>query len=73
MALRPFSDHDRGLFISIDGPSGAGKSIETEIHPHIERGTTVISDRCILSGLVIQRFDGIDPASMAAQRRSRPT
>lgn len=24
--LRPFSDHQRGLFISIDGPSGAGKS-----------------------------------------------
>jgi dTMP kinase len=23
---RPFSDHQRGLFISIDGPSGAGKS-----------------------------------------------
>lgn len=26
MTLRPFSDHRRGLFISIDGPSGAGKS-----------------------------------------------
>jgi dTMP kinase len=26
MTLRPFSDHDRGLFISVDGPSGAGKS-----------------------------------------------
>ncbi|MBL7490423.1 (d)CMP kinase [Frankia sp. AgB1.9] len=24
--LRPFSDHQRGLFITIDGPSGAGKS-----------------------------------------------
>ncbi|MFC5833187.1 dTMP kinase [Nonomuraea insulae] len=24
--LRPFSDHRRGLFVSIDGPSGAGKS-----------------------------------------------
>src|SRR6266542_4315419 len=24
--LRPFSDHHRGLFVSIDGPSGAGKS-----------------------------------------------
>lgn len=114
MTLRPFSDHDRGLFISIDGPSGAGKStivqhlaqmlvaagetvhvtaepstgpigalareltetvtghalaclyaadryhhIETEIRPHIERGTTVITDRYIPSGLVIQRFDGV--------------
>lgn len=117
MKLRPFSDHQRGLFISVDGPSGAGKStivqhlaqmlvaggetvhvtaepssgpigalareltetvtghalaclyaadryhhIETEIRPHLENGTTVISDRYIPSGLVIQRFDGIDPA-----------
>jgi dTMP kinase len=117
MTLRSFSDHDRGLFISIDGPSGAGKStivqhlahmlvasgetvhvtaepstgpigtlareltetvtghalaclyaadryhhIETEIRPHIERGTTVIPDRYVPAGLVIQRFDGIDPA-----------
>jgi dTMP kinase len=117
MTLRAFSDHNRGLFISIDGPSGAGKStiiqhlaqmliaagetvhvtaepstgrigelareltetitghalaclyaadryhhIETEIRPHIEAGTIVISDRYIPSGLVIQRFDGIDLA-----------
>ncbi|GAA2097869.1 Lsr2 family DNA-binding protein [Actinomadura alba] len=26
MKLRPFSDHPRGVFITIDGPSGAGKS-----------------------------------------------
>jgi hypothetical protein len=26
MSLRPFSDHPRGLFVSVDGPSGAGKS-----------------------------------------------
>ena len=26
MKLRPFSDHPRGLFVSVDGPSGAGKS-----------------------------------------------
>jgi len=117
MKLRPFSDRQRGLFISIDGPSGVGKStivqhlaqllvaggetvhittepstgpigalareltetvtghalaclyaadryhhIETEIRPHVEAGTTVISDRYIPSGLVIQRFDGTDPA-----------
>ena len=24
--LRPFSSHERGLFVSVDGPSGAGKS-----------------------------------------------
>lgn len=115
--LRPFSDHERGLFISIDGPSGAGKStlvrhlaqllvaegqdihltaepstgpvgvlarqltetvtghalaclyaadryhhLETEIRPHLEAGQTVISDRYLPSGLVMQRFDGIDPA-----------
>jgi dTMP kinase len=24
--LRPFSEHQRGLFVSMDGPSGAGKS-----------------------------------------------
>jgi dTMP kinase len=26
MNLRPFSEHKRGLFVSVDGPSGAGKS-----------------------------------------------
>jgi dTMP kinase len=117
MKLRPFSDHQRGLFVSVDGPSGAGKSmivhhlaqllvangedvhvtaepsggpigalcseltetvmghalaclyaadryhhVETEIRPHIEAGRTVISDRYIPSGLVMQRFDSIDPA-----------
>jgi dTMP kinase len=36
--------------------------IETEIRHQIENGTTVIADRYIPSGLVIQRFDGIDPA-----------
>jgi len=117
MKIRPFSSHERGVFVSVDGPSGAGKStivrhlahmlvadgedvhvtaepssgpigalcreltetvtghalaclyaadryhhIETEIRLHIEAGRTVISDRYIPSGLVIQRFDGIDPA-----------
>ncbi len=117
MKLRPFSSHDRGVFVSVDGPSGAGKStivqhlaqllvaggeqvhvtaepssgpigtlcrdltetltghalaclyaadryhhLETEIRPHLDQGQTVISDRYIPSALVMQRFDGIDPA-----------
>lgn len=116
MKLRPFSDHPRGLFVSVDGPSGAGKStivqhlaqmlvaagedvhitaepsggpigalcreltesvtghalaclyaadryhhVETEVRPHLAAGRVVISDRYIPSGLVMQRFDGIDP------------
>ena len=115
--LRPFSSHQRGLFVSVDGPSGAGKStivahlaqmlvaageevhvtaepsdgpigvlcreltesvtghalaclyaadryhhVETEVRPYMERSCTVISDRYIPSGLVMQRFDGVDPA-----------
>jgi len=114
--LRPFSDHPRGLFVSVDGPSRAGKStivhhltqllvgageeihvtaepsngpigilcreltdtvtghalaclyaadryhhLEAEVRPNTEAGRTVISDRYIPSGLVMQRFDGIDP------------
>lgn len=44
-----------------DGPSGAGKSaivhhLETEIRPHMEAGRTVVSDRYVPSGLVMQRF-----------------
>lgn len=117
MTLRPFSDRERGVFVSVDGPSGAGKStvvqhlaqllvahgedvhvtaepsngpigllcreltetvtghalaclyaadryhhLETEVRPNTETGRTVISDRYIPSGLVMQRFDGIDPA-----------
>jgi dTMP kinase len=115
MKLRPFSSHQRGMFVTVDGPSGAGKStivhhlaqllvaggeevhvtaepskgpigdlcreltetltghalaclyaadryhhVETEVRPNIEAGRTVISDRYIPSGLVMQRFDGID-------------
>lgn len=36
--------------------------VETEVRAHTEAGRTVISDRYIPSGLVMQRFDGIDPA-----------
>jgi dTMP kinase len=36
--------------------------VATEIRPHLEAGRIVISDRYIPSGLVMQRFDGIDPA-----------
>ncbi|MFC1419368.1 dTMP kinase [Streptacidiphilus cavernicola] len=36
--------------------------MENEIRPFIEEGQTVITDRFIPSGLVMQRFDGIDPA-----------
>jgi dTMP kinase len=36
--------------------------MQTEIRPRMENGATVISDRYIPSGLVMQRFDGIDPA-----------
>lgn len=116
MNLRPFSEDQRGLFVSVDGPSGAGKSTivhhlaqlftaagedvhvtaepssgpigalcleltetvtghtlaclyaadryhhaDTEITPHLEAGRMVITDRYIPSGLVMQRFDGIDP------------
>lgn len=35
---------------------------QTEIRPHIQSGQIVISDRYIPSGLVMQRFDGIDPS-----------
>ncbi len=35
--------------------------VEAEIRPHMAAGRTVISDRYIPSGLVMQRFDGIDP------------
>lgn len=115
--LRAFSDHRRGLFVSVDGPSGAGKStivahlaqllvadgedvhttaepstgpigrlareltegvkgpalaclysadryhhLETEIRPHLEACELVLCDRYVPSGLVMQRFDGVDPA-----------
>jgi dTMP kinase len=117
MKLRPFSNQQRGLFVSVDGPSGAGKStivrhlaqllvatgesvhitaepsdgpigklcreltesvtghalaclyaadryhhVATEIRGHLEAGEVVITDRYIPSGLVMQRFDGVDLA-----------
>jgi dTMP kinase len=35
--------------------------LEVEVRPQMEQGRTVVSDRYIPSGLVMQRFDGIDP------------
>ncbi|MDX3853558.1 hypothetical protein [Streptomyces sp. AK02-01A] len=42
MKLRPFSDHDRGMFVSFDGPSGAGKS--TIVH-HLAQMLVVAGER----------------------------
>ncbi len=36
--------------------------LEAEVRPNTSAGRVVISDRYIPSGLVMQRFDGIDPA-----------
>jgi thymidylate kinase len=36
--------------------------LQTEIRPRMEYGEMVITDRYVPSGLVMQRFDGIDPA-----------
>lgn len=35
--------------------------VETEVAPYLKTGHIVITDRYIASGLVIQRFDGVDP------------
>jgi dTMP kinase len=35
--------------------------VETEIAPYLKTGHIVISDRYVASGLVVQRFDGVDP------------
>jgi dTMP kinase len=35
--------------------------IETEIEPYLRSGHLVISDRYVASGLVVQRFDDVDP------------
>lgn len=35
--------------------------VDAEIRPLMEQGKTVISDRYLPSGLVMQRFDGLDP------------
>lgn len=35
--------------------------VETEVAPYLKTGHVVISDRYIASGLVVQRFDGVDP------------
>jgi dTMP kinase len=40
--------------------------IETEIRPRLRAGEIVLCDRYVLSGLVMQRFDGVDPAFLWA-------
>jgi dTMP kinase len=45
--------------------------VEAEIRPHIEAGRVVISDRYVPSGLVMQRFDGLDlPFLMSLNERA---
>jgi len=45
--------------------------LEREIRPHTEAGRTVITDRYVPSGLVMQRFDGIDlPFLMQVNERA---
>lgn len=36
--------------------------LESDIRPRLEAGEVVICDRYVASGLVMQRFDGVDPA-----------
>jgi dTMP kinase len=36
--------------------------LDTEIDPHLDAGQIVITDRYVASSLVMQRFDGINPA-----------
>ncbi|WP_199827616.1 dTMP kinase [Streptomyces specialis] len=36
--------------------------VEMEVRPRLTEGKTVISDRYLPSGLVMQRFDGVDPS-----------
>ncbi|TDC79966.1 dTMP kinase [Streptomyces hainanensis] len=36
--------------------------LQAEVRPNLEVGRMVLSDRYIPSGLVMQRFDGVDPA-----------
>jgi dTMP kinase len=48
--------------------------LATEIQPHTDAGRTVISDRYVPSGLVMQRFDGLDLAFLwqLNERADRP-
>jgi dTMP kinase len=39
--------------------------LQNEVRPHVERGHIVISDRYVASGLVMQRFDGLELAFLA--------
>jgi dTMP kinase len=41
---------------------GGDVHVTAEIRPHLDAGQTVISDRYLPSGLVIQRFDGVELA-----------
>ncbi|MFL6077953.1 MAG: dTMP kinase [Mycobacteriales bacterium] len=40
--------------------------LDTEIDPHLDAGQIVITDRYVASSLVMQRFDGINPAFLVA-------
>jgi dTMP kinase len=65
----PIGDLCRRLTDTTTGPALAClyaadryQHLEAEVRPNTEAGRLVLSDRYLPSGLVMQRFDGVDPA-----------
>lgn len=65
MTLRPFSDHDRGLFVSVDGPSGAGKSTVVQ---HLAQLLVASGETVHLARTYSNRFDLLERLQEALGR-----
>jgi dTMP kinase len=57
---RNLTDDVRGLALACLYAADRYHHIDTEIRPALNDGITVISDRYVLAGLVMQQYDGID-------------
>jgi dTMP kinase len=58
----PRADRERHRALACLYAADRYHHVEREIRGHLEAGEVVISDRYIPSGLVMQRFDAVDPA-----------
>lgn len=60
--LREGEEKTRGLSLACLVAADRYQHIESEILPNLNAGSLVVSDRYILSSLILQRMDGVDPS-----------
>jgi dTMP kinase len=66
MLAREVTEHVSGPALACLYAADRYHHLDTEIRPRLAEGILVLCDRYVPSGLVMQRFDGVDPAFLWA-------